>query len=161
MGKILELGKAFFLIKSDFFKIIFECPAFVSYSNMHFSIFCGQFFLRLFFCHLPPKFDRLSQKSKGRLISKRQLLFRFELRWLVRKMLFYRKNCERNLENGQIATIQTQMYLLLIMLQKLFGLKYENSTHFLCLLSWSWAIFTVFWVFPISRRFVYVCLLRR
>ena len=26
---------------------------------------------------------------------------------------------------------------------------------------WSWAIFTVFRVFPICRRFVYVCLLRR
>ena len=29
------------------------------------------------------------------------------------------------------------------------------------LLSWSWAIFTVFRVFPTCRRFVYVCLLRR
>ena len=29
------------------------------------------------------------------------------------------------------------------------------------ILSWSWAIFTVFRVFPICRRFVYVCLLRR
>ena len=31
----------------------------------------------------------------------------------------------------------------------------------LILLSWSWAIFTVFRVFPILRRFVYICLLHK
>ena len=59
------------------------------------------------------------------------------------KSNFSQKNCERNLENGYLDSNKSNTYVqyYVLMLLKLFGLKYENSTHFLRLLFAQFNIF--------------------